>query len=657
MKKSTFLTSILTLVLCISLIIGSTFALFSDRYVFNIAIGSGKVDLTALLQNLKLYSMDELQVDRFANGGTATVENGLLDINLITPGDRVTVEIAVENRSSVSLKYRIVMKMEGELVPALKSKVTIDGQDYEIDETHRSTPWTWVASNSAIPANGKPVEISIELPKEVEDTFESLHASCSITLEAVQGNAQIWDGNTTTQWYDSNPNADLLEIHTAQDLAGIAEVLSKNANSLNGKTLKLMNDIDLAGHAWTPIQIQGGANSKIVIDGNLKTVSGLYVSGAAQSAFIGSCDADLTIRNLTFDGADIRGTGNTAAVIGTQKGTVALENVDVINSTVSGTEFGVGALVGVSLQNEGATVKLDGCDVRNTAVIGLHAVGALVGATNNADASKMQVKNCVSEATVVYTSENGVGGHQIAAGVDGYQTAGFTAENNTENSNVVAKTANILYTAEDLFAFAKRVNNGDTMAGETVILGHDIDLREEAWTPIGSGNARFMGTFDGKGHTIRNLDVTCNENGGLFGNVYQGVVKNVVLENVVVYSGRHAGAIAAQAVGDILDCTVKNAHIVCYDLNPDIASGKGDKVGGVVGYIANEGFGSEVRGNTVIGTYVSGNRDLGQLVGYAEDGVDVSSNLVDNVIVTCNGYTKGATAEELNIGGHVGNRK
>ncbi|MBE6632790.1 MAG: hypothetical protein E7620_00445 [Ruminococcaceae bacterium] len=655
MKKRTFFTSILTLVLCISLILGSTYALLSSRYVFNIAIGSGgKVDLTAWLQNLKLYSMDEPQVDRFANGGTATVKDGLLDINLITPGDKVTVEIAVENRSSVSLKYRLVVKTEGELAAALVCRVTIDGKDYVIDNTHRSTPWTWVASRAAIPSDGKPLELSIELPEEVENTFESLHASYSIALEAVQGNAQIWDGTAETQWYDGN--ASLLEIRSAQDLAGIAEILSKDANSLNGKTLKLMNDIDLAGHPWTPIHIQSGSNSKIVIDGNQKTLTGLYVEGGSQCAFIGSSDAELTIRNLTFNGANVHGTGNTAVVIGTQKGTVSLENVDVINSTVAGTEAGVGALVGVSLQNEGATLKLDGCDVKNTAVIGLHAVGALVGATGSADASGMQVKNCVSEATVVYTSTAGVGGHQIAAGVDGYQTAGFTGENNTENSSVVAKAANVLYTAEDLFAFAKRVNSGDAMAGETVTLGHDIDLREEAWTPIGSGDTRFMGTFDGMGHTIRNLDVTCSENGGLFGRVYQGVVKNLVLENVVIYSGRYAGAVAAQAIGDILDCTVKNAHIVCYDLNPDPVSGKGDKVGGVVGYVADEGFGSEVRGNTVTDTYVSGNRDLGQLVGYAENGVNVSSNVVEGVIVTCNGYTKGVPAADLNIGGSVGNR-
>ena len=57
MKKKVLLSSIVTIALCLTLIAGTTFALFTDNIVMNIAVTSGKVDLTANLDNLNLYSV------------------------------------------------------------------------------------------------------------------------------------------------------------------------------------------------------------------------------------------------------------------------------------------------------------------------------------------------------------------------------------------------------------------------------------------------------------------------------------------------------------------------------------------------------------------------------------------------------------------------
>ena len=57
-------------------------------------------------------------------------------------------------------------------------------------------------------------------------------------------------------------------------------------------------------------------------------------------------------------------------------------------------------------------------------------------------------------------------------------------------------------TAKELREFAKEVNeNTDEDASWNVVLGTNINLENNAWTPI----KNFKGTFDGGNHTISGL--------------------------------------------------------------------------------------------------------------------------------------------------------
>ena len=93
MKKKILLSSIVTIALCLCMIAGSTFALFTDDATNNVAVTSGTVDITATLGDLQLYSIKDAvpgehtgyvenvfgetyfytteKVDAFLNGGTA----------------------------------------------------------------------------------------------------------------------------------------------------------------------------------------------------------------------------------------------------------------------------------------------------------------------------------------------------------------------------------------------------------------------------------------------------------------------------------------------------------------------------------------------------------------------------------------------------------
>ena len=125
MKTRHLFVSLMTLVLCLTLISGATFALFTSESKVDITVKSGKVSVESVIENLKLYSMDEEQTDAFENGGTAKYENGVLTLDKMTPGDKVTFDIKVTNSSNIDIKYRVNWSVDGILGDALVA--TADG--------------------------------------------------------------------------------------------------------------------------------------------------------------------------------------------------------------------------------------------------------------------------------------------------------------------------------------------------------------------------------------------------------------------------------------------------------------------------------------------------------------------------------------------------
>ena len=100
-------------------------------------------------------------------------------------------------------------------------------------------------------------------------------------------------------------------------------------------------------------------------------------------------------------------------------------------------------------------------------------------------------------------------------------------------------------TAEQLKRFRDIVNgsNGQTQnRGACAELTADVDLENDAWTPIGPDEgSSYTGTFDGKGYTIKNLNVSGSGNIGLFGYVSGGTIRNLTVAGSVTATGGRAG--------------------------------------------------------------------------------------------------------------------
>ena len=119
--------------------------------------------------------------------------------------------------------------------------------------------------------------------------------------------------------------------------------------------------------------------------------------------------------------------------------------------------------------------------------------------------------------------------------------------------------------ADGLINVAELVNGGKTDINIT--LGKNIDLTGKGWTPIGTNyEKRYKGTFDGRGHTIKGLTITTNDQFvGLFGYLDKaGTVKNVVMEGIQITSNHvlmsgNTGGVVGYSWGTIENCSVSGS--------------------------------------------------------------------------------------------------
>ena len=202
MKNKIILTSVLTIMLCLSLIAGSTFAIFEARSEVNIAVTSGKLDITAVTSDLKAYSRDEARtvatvdgksVAAFANGGAATLDGGHLDLSLITPGDRVTFLITVDVESTIAMQHNVSWTIAGDLAPYLTTSITrvelqADGSYAPSNNTVTTNGWElWTGTEAETIVYLVEVGMDITVGNEAQNKS----ASIDFMFQAVQANADV----------------------------------------------------------------------------------------------------------------------------------------------------------------------------------------------------------------------------------------------------------------------------------------------------------------------------------------------------------------------------------------------------------------------------------------------------------------------------------
>ena len=189
-----------------------------------------------------------------------------------------------------------------------------------------------------------------------------------------------WDGTADTSWYTDHKTDTEYHFTTAEQLAGLAQLVNDKTASVSfeGKTIYLDNDLDLSGIQWTPI---GNGDNFIrhfagTFDGQHHKIMNLY------HHYTG----DELVRNGLFGVVSDGGT---------------LKNLLVIDADIASND---GSLLAGILADwvNGGTVENCYTSGKIENNVGDKMVGGLVGQCT----WSTQVKGCASDATVISTESD-----------------------------------------------------------------------------------------------------------------------------------------------------------------------------------------------------------------------------------------------------------
>ena len=200
-KSKVLLSALLVIALCVSLIAGTTFALFSSEDNVNITVSSGKVSVKATVGEItKSTSIDgkEPVVE-------ATVVGGKVTLDKMVPGDRVSFPISVSNEgTTVKAAYSVAYEVtDGYLLAdGLDIKIEYVGKDNAtVDITnggsYKSYSSAWNDDVASV------YNVTIELPNhadsKIDNLYQGLSTSINFAVNAVQANGVTIGGEAVTE--------------------------------------------------------------------------------------------------------------------------------------------------------------------------------------------------------------------------------------------------------------------------------------------------------------------------------------------------------------------------------------------------------------------------------------------------------------------------
>lgn len=418
--------------------------------------------------------------------------------------------------------------------------------------------------------------------------------------------------------------------------------LNQLRNFLNqsGVYFKLMADIDLTefiedenpDQGWQPIGNSSSAAFKGILDGNGKTIKGLWIKRFSTNyvGFFGYTDG-ATISNVNIEVSTIEGKESVGGVSGYSQGST------ISNCSFRGSVKG-GNCVGGYVGNSGNNMTLSA----DTAIVDITGTGNSIGGFigYNYAVNNLTISGCVLNNGVIRGINN---------------VGGCCGENKAEhcNSNVISNT----YIHANIF--------GDDYVGG--ICG----LSQNYYHVISPNNCGFIGKLQGKSfvgglvgmifissasqgkgeilnsYAICDIFATGNYVGGLIG--YDTGSYNPGMSGSDIIDNYHSGSITGvDYVGGLVG--YKKYHLIsnCYK----VGSVKGSKyVGGLLGYQENH---TTLKRSVAINTRVTATTgDVNRVVGYNAGTISAMGSTDENkaynrTIVINQGIAQDITDNEMN---------
>lgn len=591
--KRSLMLSGLSLLICISMLIGSTFAWFTD------SVSSMRNIITA----------GNLDIELLANGQPVDQTTKLFDeVEFWEPGVVVYENLQVVNKGALALKYEMQMIFGGE-------------NDFN---GHKLSEVLQIAVIGKI-ENGADRE-SVVAAAKASDTCGSLNDFfMSGTLEA---NTADTEKGVVIFWEPQGADSDnLYNVNNGQSTS-------------DGEPLHIEFGVNL--RATQAVSESDSFSNDYDKDAQFPEIKGKF----RASVRVGNkVDAD---NKLTED-VTIGKTNGINAIV--PAGTLLKDGVKKLTLTVDTTNRSQNIEMSRGQVSRSLDVHIEGISEENTvpATIDLGVVMPIgfkdssveIYHVENGTPVKMTaVDTLTAHNQFIYNDENGEMAISMAtfSEVTAVVDAGDSWNGSRDTSWYNTTDKEFTITTEEQFAGFAAIVGGmadgiaqDEFAGKTVKLGANLDLgglQNTPWYPIGYYNSTksytkvsgdsvssdvysFEGTFDGQGHTISNIyqntwDMFGDYNNGyqgtpnhykdgmgIFGFVYNGTVKNLTVNNFQS-DGEFCttGVVAAYASGssNFENITITNSNPRAYNV-PN---------GGVVGYAYdNEGATNVINFNNV----------------------------------------------------------
>jgi hypothetical protein len=191
--------------------------------------------------------------------------------------------------------------------------------------------------------------------------------ACGVSAQT----SAIWDGTADTDWYNKNPSAIEFIIYTAEELAGLAELINRpiiNRVNFSGKTIKLGNNIMLndttnwrnwentaPANQWTAIGVSPTISFNGIFDGSGYVISGAYINTLVDYQGLFGAVNSGTIKNLGLVAVYYIGNNVVGGLVGMNNGGT-IDNCYVLGN-ISAISI-AGGLVGYNASiNNGGIIK------------------------------------------------------------------------------------------------------------------------------------------------------------------------------------------------------------------------------------------------------------------------------------------------------------
>lgn len=495
----------------------------------------------------------------------------------------------------------------------------------------------------------------------IKERIAALQGRIDIANSQIEALRLLTSGNVVTS---VEKNGDGSYVLTYLDEKGEEKtaLIEAGDNRINVPVLGVRKD-DSGLYWWTVTT--GGKTSDLLVDGKSVPAAGKapVISVDAQGYWTAGGERILDGAGNPVEAADGSSSifkavgkdsdGNLSLTLG-EGSTVTVPVQNSLNITLS-------SALQLTIANLGQTLKI-GYDVTGTkAADAIVAIAEAKGISATLDKS-------AKEVSVSFGSDF-TSGHLIMMATDLDKVTVLRPV----FFDKARETKITISTADELKAFAERVNSQDGSESMDVYLEKDIDLSSIGpWTPIGNGTfsgtavsgAAFKGKFYGQNHTIKGLrlvlgtDAVKGAASGLFGVLYGATVKDLNIgEGSSLTSSSALLASGGAVAGAVVNSSVEHcSSSASFDISGG-ADNVSQRFGGIAGTVYSEGETiAQVLSSSNFGAFKSVNTtntknggtsfSIGGVVGYAESASSALRAIVDG----CDNYGKMDVQASRNAG-------